>query len=362
MRIITTASLLILSTIATAQITLTETDFGNSNDTVRISVSNDFMIDYVSTGAGYNWDFSQLTPNSQFLKDYRPIIEAGFGYFLFGPAASQAYEASYFSESTALPLDQLGQLLPINITGFFSVTKVAADAVTTVGSIIGIEDNLISVKADTIETRYQLPLNFGDTYSSVGHTNLNFDPFYAGAWIQHRERSSEVDGYGQITTPYGTFEAIRVKHEIDEYDSLLVDFNGNSVWLPLPVPLTREYEWWTNGEKEPVLKVVTNDFFGTEVVTAVEYRDIYRGLDASLDEIPLNIVMGPNPAEDKLTISSDQPIKKIVLIQSDGKMAMQMNVLGSFQQELELDGAMSGLYFVEVHCGERVSRQPLVVR
>src|SRR5690606_27842121 len=79
-------------------------------------------------------------------------------------------------------------------------------------------------------------------------------------------------GWGQITTPYGTFDAIRVQHYITESDS--INFEGN--WFGIPVPDSYIYEWLATGEKEPILRIRTSEIGGNEVVTAVEYKDYFQ--------------------------------------------------------------------------------------
>ena len=70
--------------------------------------------------------------------------------------------------------------------------------------VVDIEGNEVPVKSDTIETRYKFPLQYGDAYSSRGYTHLDMNPFYNGIWVQYRQRSSLVDGWGSITTPRNT--------------------------------------------------------------------------------------------------------------------------------------------------------------
>ena len=52
-----------------SQITLTASSFPSSGDTIRMSQATDPGLDFVSTGANFNWDFSTLVANSQFLKE-----------------------------------------------------------------------------------------------------------------------------------------------------------------------------------------------------------------------------------------------------------------------------------------------------
>src|SRR4051812_14441025 len=54
-----------------AQITITDTDFANPFDTVRMSTATwDPLLDFRATGANYPWDFSSLQWNSQYIDTF----------------------------------------------------------------------------------------------------------------------------------------------------------------------------------------------------------------------------------------------------------------------------------------------------
>lgn len=344
--ILTTAVFLTFS--FTAQITVTSEDFGDSGDTVRMSVSADLEIDFLTTGEDQVWDYSGLIAESQYLKQFNSIADAGtFAGFLFGQFASPKYQASYFNESTALPIDQISQFLPVPIESFNLVSRLITDSLTSIGTIISVGGNLIPVKSDTIETRYDFPLNFGDTHFSRGYTYLNMNPIQNSIWIQHRTRSTEVDGWGIITTPLGTFNALRVRHDITENDSLFIEVSGFGFWVPVPVPLSYEYEWWTNGQKEPVLKISTNVIQGNETVTAVEYRDIYRGLDAGINEEQVHYSLYPNPTNGMLALHTISPVSLLRLVDLNGQVLLELAGGNQTQINLDLNRFSSGIYFLE---------------
>jgi hypothetical protein len=203
------------------------------------------------------------------------------------------------------------------------------------------------VKSDTIETRYDFPLNYGDTHFSRGYTYLDLNPIQNAIWIQHRTRSTEVDGWGVISTPLGTFNALRVRHDITESDSLYIDFSGFGFWVPVPVPLTHEYEWWTNGQKEPLLKITTNVIQGNETVTAVEYRDIYRGLDAGLLEENVSFSLFPNPTNGISVLRTETPVSSLKVVEISGRVVLELNGENKTDLQLDLQEYSNGMYYLE---------------
>ncbi|MEY3845339.1 MAG: hypothetical protein RL293_1761, partial [Bacteroidota bacterium] len=178
--------LLVFSAKTMAQISLAVGDFANAGDTVRLSQMPSSNLDFVSTGANYTWDFSSLTASTQSLKEYTPI---GFGSILilatYGPFAG-SYGATYFNLTTELPIDQLSAFLPIQISDLSQYTKRANSGITSIGYSINVQGQGVPFKSDTIETRYSLPLTFGDIHDSRGYTYVDLNPATDIKYVQHR--------------------------------------------------------------------------------------------------------------------------------------------------------------------------------
>ncbi len=334
--------------LAHAQISLQSQHFSAAGESFIFSTLNDPAIDYVSTGAGYNWDFSTLTPTGQRTTVNENMSNASqLSNLFFGPFAQSAYQATYFGTTTDVPLDQITSVLPVTIDGINLFTKRSSSAITSIGYEFIFSGTGIPAKSDTIETRYVLPLNYGDTYSSNGYTKLDMNPIYDGEWRQHRQRQSEVDGWGTITTPYGTFSALRIHHIINENDSVYLTVSGTGFWIPLPIPTAHEYEWRALEEKEPVMRIKTTEIAGQQGVTSIEYRDNYNGL--GIDESSLTVAIGPNPVMDQLSIQSSSSISDLMVIDASGKIIKTLK-LHANEIDWSLSELESGNYQLLIRC------------
>lgn len=340
------ALVLLTSGFASAQITLNDSDFADGGDTVRMSSATDPAIDFLSTGANYTWDFSGLVAESQTLKNFNDLNGVSVQMqFMFGPFAPPAFQATNYTASNDLPLDQFGSFLPVNISEVNTVSRNTVDSITSIGYSIVVDGNEVPVRSDTIETRYKFPANFGDVYSSRGYTNLDLNPMFDAIWIQYRQRNSNIDGWGQITTPFGTFDALRMRHVIQEQDSLYIGQFGQ--WIELPIPTSTIYEWWATGELEPVLRIVTSDFNGAENVTDIEFRDAYNPAIAATSELIAEVNVYPNPTEDEINLDDFQIGSSYTIINSDGKL-VQSGHIDSPSQTLSLKDFESGTYILFV--------------
>jgi hypothetical protein len=303
-----------------AQITLQVNDFATAGDTVRWSLANPISIDLQNTGANTTWDFSQLSAQSQTLIDYNPI---GFGSLLilatYGPIASTPYKATYFNLTDDLPIDQFSAFLPIELSNLSQYTRRTNTQINSIGYSIDVQGQGVPFKSDTIETRYELPLQFNDTYTSRGYTYIDLNPATDIKFIQHRERVSVVDGWGSVTTPLGTFEALRIRHDISENDSIYQTFFGTGSWFAPPSFVTTEYEWWTTGKKECLVRATVGGF-GQNQTPTIEYQDIYLGLDAGLSMPTLEISFYPNPASDWCYFQTATPFEFLEIMDASGRV------------------------------------------
>lgn len=342
-----------VSTVTFGQISITDVNVQQANDQIVMSTLLDPALDYLSTGADYTWDFSGLVPTSQRSADFLPVSEASpLSNILFGIFAATAYKASYFNSSTDLPLAELTQGLPISVESISGFTRTTPTAETMVGWEFVFNGQGIPVKSDTIETRYHFPLEYGDSYTSRGYSYLNLEPLYDARWIQHRYRETEVDGWGSLTTPYGTFNTLRIHHRILESDSIYMVLDSTGFWIPIPVPETHEYEWRALEEREAVLRIRTTVLLGIEQVTAVEYRDNYiEGLGFNEQAVVTGLF--PNPANEQVTIQSSEAVLSVALFNQQGMCVQQEQVISKdtgsgWQTPVATNALDAGMYFIRV--------------
>lgn len=328
------------------QITVTADDFPGAGDEITVSRAVDLQIDYASAGPGYQWDFSNLSFLDQVTREHHSLSGVPLLInFTYGPFAVTAYRASYYAPFTDLPLNQFGNLLPIQIGDVYQYTKKTDQRMTLVGYSASISGQDVPIKSDTVETKYIFPLEYGDEYISKGYTNLDMSMFIPARWIQSRTRSTIVDGWGEITTPYGTFDVLRAQHRVEETDS--VEYDG--IVFGLDIPVMYEYEWITNGEKVPVLKIVTTEVLGVETVISVEYKDYNYLSNESLEPVK-QLLVYPNPVSDELTISWKEGKKSVRIF----------NVYGTLVSDFLFEGAIykvntsdlnAGMYFLSINDG-----------
>jgi hypothetical protein len=89
------------------------------------------------------------------------------------------------------------------------------------------------------------------------------------AIVQRGYRIHEVDGYGQVQIPLGTYDCLRLKRKVYQRDS--VYFNG----FPVQSRDTTYYEleWLGQGKGIPLVRAAGNWMMGNFVAASVVFQD-----------------------------------------------------------------------------------------
>lgn len=253
------ALVILLSLNSFAQINITQSDMPNSGDTIRYSVTAD-MNDYVVTGANYTWDYSTLTSNSQGMYEYKsalainPVYVLPFGFLGYGLKISDGFS--------------LGPVSLNNIYNFFNKSSTKYTIEGYGAEVSGIP--LPSSYTDEDEF-YQFPLNYMDMDTSTFDVKVNIPTL--GYLKMVGTRINIAEGWGTIITPYGTFNALKIKTIVDEMDSVSTSLFPISIGIPRK---TITYKWLTNTEKIPVLEASGTMIGTTFTPTQIRYRDMFR--------------------------------------------------------------------------------------
>lgn len=358
--IFTILSGLLMSFSGMGQITITSTNLPGAGENFIVSQAADLQVDYASTGADYQWDFSNLSYLNQVSREHNSMSGLPLLVNLtYGPFASTNYRATYYAPFTDLPINQFGNILPVQFGDVNQYTRKTTQRLTLVGYSASVSGQGVPIKSDTVETKYIFPLNYGDNYVSRGYTQLDLSapPLNMlginARWVQTRKRSTIVDGWGKITTPFGTFNALRLQHRIEETDS--IEYDGLA--FGLNIPTMYEYEWLSDEEKIPVMKIVTTEILGNETVISIEYRDIDH---VGLELVETNdLLLYPNPVTDELVISWKEGKKSIRIFHINGTMVNSFSFEGAMHT-ISTSDLSAGMYYIAIDNGGEVITRSFV--
>ncbi len=344
-----------------AQITVTEADFADPGNTVRMSVGvNDQGLDISTTGPNSNWDFSMLEQNSQKLDTFLyTFLTSPFYSFYFSNTSFNPHRASMAvrgSDFTPVPLYLLSFTKVFNFyyksTSYYIQPGFGATMNSTTPKAVGFTHK---------DTLYRFPVEYGDADTSFSDYTVSVP--LLGICYHEQTRVNTVDGWGSLTTPFGTHDALRIVSDITGTDSVTIDtldfqYKRNS-------PHKREYKWIGNGWDEPLLQINTR-FFGTfEFITSVVYRDSIHPVISSISDEQTSkpdFSIFPNPAHNNFIVISASELSNPTLTITDvcGKTILHKEEVSN-TENVDAENWARGFYFVTLRSGNQQSVRRLVI-
>lgn len=262
--------LLLTVSLSFGQITITRDDMPSIGDTIRVSSGTTTSVDPALTGPGFTWDFSDLIPTSQRVVSFVNINTTPFFYqIVFNQNVA----------NLASPASGLDFLSQFQFTDAYEYFKATATNYVRPGYAVTISGVPVPMKFNQAELLYNFPLSITSPVdSSLSTYSIQFPGL--GYFGIERKRVNEVDGWGSLTTPMGTFDVLRVKSTLFEADSLYLDS------LQMGVPIIRdiiEYQWIAKNMSIPVLTISVEG--GINTITYIDRIENFN---------PLVVDLGPD--------------------------------------------------------------------
>lgn len=277
------SSLLFISGLAFGQISIDSSNFVHIGQTVSLSEglhSSVSLSAAAMTGANQVWDFSTLDSIDSYTMNFEnPITGISAAEY---PNASFVVNEKDFNDT---------------VSDFYlkSATEV---------SILG-EAGLIS--GDTLALHFNnkmitFPSSIGSAFADL---NRDTALFAGGRLVYRSSVSSEIDGWGSVTMPKGTFPAIKQKFKETFVQIMQTqDMGGNWISVDSNQSITYSYLWWTNDTqvKWPLIEI---DYDSSSLlISDISYVNVQPQTTGVQEQnIRSALLVAPNPASDFLDFS-----------------------------------------------------------
>lgn len=349
---------------ATAQITITSADMPNANDSLYVSNAATIGThDPAETGAGFNWDYSDLKPVSQMPQKFdAPAKFPSIYKLLFNQ-----FNTSYGKNN---PLVISTNIPGIKIDAAYDFFKESGTSLNQIGVGYMINGTPLPFAYKHPDVIYRFPMNF------LNRDSCDFDfglalPGY-GYYGQSGHRQNSVDGWGELKTPLRTYSTLRILSIVDITDTLYIEQDSSGFGFPIKRPTRYEYKWFTAGSKIPVLQVdvmvVNNQQVATATFIDTLRKDvIHIGIDENGNQ-PLSLQVYPNPAQDQFNLHYDLPSRSPVTItihDMTGREVIQVTkenqMAGIHEQQVNTSTLSSGIYFLLLRSGDHTVVEKLSI-
>lgn len=343
MKIFLLSTLVTSALSASAQITVNSSDLMSIGLTVEQVYDTTTVVTIGSNGANQIWDYSNLAQDRLDLITFvDPVTLPGNTNFTssnMGSANSSGPDVSLFLTKNSSELHLDGAY--ININPFYAIP--INETLLTFPSTMGTNFNTSIVKEVT-----NYPVMVDPDLSGPA------DFIYELKVISSVDLTSQVDGWGDLTTPLGTFASLRQTVYQQSHDTTYVRTQATPYWhvistinaAALGVWTTgtsekRTARWWTNNPSSQFVLLEMN-YQASGVVDEVFWQksNLSVGLEAMAIQ---NVSVYPNPATSHITIETDSNVESVSIINLAGNV-VQLEATNSFS----VDGLSSGVYIIHV--------------
>lgn len=283
MKKITLLFFLFISAINQAQTTYLSTDYAAQNESFIVSTATApaLALDFVQTGANFNWDYSALEPASQQTILYQNPNNTGYKtiWCLLNGFIINCNSQFNNNFNLAAKLTDGLVLQGIGLTNVIDHLKLSTSALEDkmIGANITFNGTTIPFVASfqSPDVLYQFPMNFNDNYTNNSALSLDLTPFGVPIQIASTgQRTNLVEGWGSLTTPFGTFANV-LKMKTTLVSNITITNNGTPQQTTVT---TVSYKWFDPAYGIPVLQVDGNLVGTVWTPTTVNYYDIERCL------------------------------------------------------------------------------------
>jgi hypothetical protein len=217
-----------------SQITITTADMPQVNDSIKISMCTSIgTLNPALTDTNYVWDYSTLIPTNQTVEHFDNPANFAFPFNLLFNIYNTSYGLFNYTPDSIPGLN-------IKLSKSYDFYKNSATDLKLIGKGIFINGLPANAPYSADDYVYQFP----EQYTKVDSCDYKYGTKIPGQgyYGQKGHRVNTADGWGTVKTPYGTFQALRIKSLLTIIDTIYLD--TYHIGFNRPRPLTIQYKWY----------------------------------------------------------------------------------------------------------------------
>lgn len=300
--------------------------------------------EYQVGGENQLWDFSAIEPLATSDLNYVSISETPTTYqFFFNSPFVPQYQATHANEGEGI------DLVFLSIDDFFFFYKNTGTSYNIVGYGGTVNGIPIPSQTNPIDIVYDLPITYGQTHTSYSEWDIEIPTI--GSYAQSLNRSYEVDGWGTVITPAGSFEAIRVRMVTEIEDNVFIEAIGQNLSIDRN---STSYQWLAQGQGIPVIEIT--ETFGQPTV---RYKTDSSPITSVIEPNQLQVRIYPTVSANQLTIEGWNSGDRLDLYNLAGQRVR------SYMQEanVSVHGLPAGCYIAVIEReGKPIMQQKIIVQ
>jgi len=330
---------------SSSQIFITSAHFIDASDVVQIGIDTNPSITHTPSGPNQTWDYGELN-------DYE-IDFIGFGV------------ADWFNGYSNFPNATLGTTDADGIQIFFRKNTDAFDLIGIYGDLFG-EGTNSAVGFSPYQRQLSFPSTYGTTFTNESVINLTIEDFDDADSVEvtvTTHRTSVFDAWGTITTPFGTFNAIRQYTKDSTIQSFTAYLFGFPVFNDSETVVTHNYSFYSDAQNARYILLQYTYDPNTELLSNVQWQMAAPVLNNPTDLTQNQITIYPNPASDNINILFEQPFfGDISISDASGKVVYDASLVGDNNLNLVLNNWTPGVYLLHLKSASETSVHRFIKR
>lgn len=316
---------------ATAQITFDLSDLAGPGDAVVRY--NDTLPTYGpgASGPGQVWDFSMALTHETVTSTISTV-------------GSTPYAASFASSNLAMTNNGADY-------AYFNNTAASSVAMGGAGDPLAIGQTIVAPFNDPLTT-HQFPRTFGSAFTDSYSFEVEVDGSAFGvhsARLRHRGFVRDTtDGHGQLITPAGTYDALRVRSTDQTTDSIWIRVLSFLPWtlFQTMADTSVAYTWLAKEGKLPVAEMAFDSLGMPSRFTHSSVAPITTGVGAH--DRGMGITAYPLPARDVITLQFPRGAiyERAEVLTMDGRRMAVLPLTTGDRHDLAVHGWPAGVYAV----------------
>ncbi|MCB0764131.1 MAG: hypothetical protein R2815_12135 [Flavobacteriales bacterium] len=316
-----------------AQITFEFEDFPVAGDVIERYRDTLITFGPGGGGTGQTWDFSDADPMETIITTV-------------STPASTPYAAAFASSDLAMTTDGTSFL-------FFNAGPGTVIATGAAGDFLD-DGQLLTVPFAPTLTGHQFPRVYGDHFTDTYALAVDANGAAFGVNMVRLHHRGEVhdttDAYGEITTPIGTYDALRVRSTEYSTDSIWIRLFSFTPWTFLQAvrDTNTTYSWLAKETKLPVAEMTLDSLGAPASFTysaippaLVTHTPVRRDHGAHI---------GPIPASTQLTVylEDGQRFRSGEVLAADGRRMATLLLGNTDRCTIDVQDWPTGMYQVRL--------------
>ncbi len=162
-------------------------------------------------------------------------------------------------------------------------------------------------------------------------------------------KSLEVDAWGDITIPLGTFNSLRISETRIEIDSIWIQLSGSWMFVEETIDTMYSYSWWTDDDAAGFILATLSYEPDTKTVTEATFLKAspYYSIEENQNKVFVNVY--PNPVSSNIKFSfKDKTEGFIEIFDFTGRNIKEIQLNNVHEVIINMSEYPAGIYLYSI--------------